>query len=204
MSDAIIKTDANGLERRRFYRVEYPAALIHSMVKMINARMRTSIGQANFEKEGGLRWLHLMPALHVNHYCFPVLDVSEGGLRTQWRTQDDAFLTRGDVMHGTLVFNPDLAKYLEHFPRDVILDGKSLIEVAAAGTQRVQVCARVNRVVHSHRSPYPIFSFQFHKDNQLDQRLIRQQESMLIQMFREKYLERMRERRQLLLESAQF
>ncbi|GGA97427.1 hypothetical protein [Agarivorans gilvus] len=191
-------------ERRRFYRIVYPVRLIQLLIKMLNAKVAKVAAQGR--KPSEIKDAHLgqfLPMMHIGDYVFPVLDISEGGCRIQWRSSAEPLPISSKILIGRIFFNQDLAKVIEYLPKDAQEEFAALSNNCSEQGYEHQFEARICRKIDNKRDPYPQLCLQFTKATHLSARFIRQQESSLIKLFREQYIERVRARRQQLKQALQ-
>ncbi len=184
-------------ERRRFYRVVYPVRLIQLLIKMLNNKVARVAPQGRKPLE--IKDAHLgqfLPAMQIGDYVFPVLDLSEGGCRIQWRSSAEPLPISSKILIGRLLFNRDLAKVIKYLPKDVQEEFAELSHNYSDQGYEHHFEARICRKIENKRDPYPQLCLQFTKATHLSARFIRRQESGLIKLFREQYIERVRARRQ--------
>ncbi|MGY5450479.1 hypothetical protein ACVFI8_05970 [Agarivorans sp. MS3-6] len=189
-------------ERRRFYRIVYPVRLIQLLIKMVNTKI------ANVDPRGRKKSeikdayaAQFMPMMHLGDHVFPVLDLSEGGCRIQWRSSAEPLPISHKALIGRIIFHKDLSRIVEYLPKDVQDDFADLGVAYNSEGYEHQFEARICRKIENKRDPYPQLCLQFNKASHISTRFIRQQEGILIKLFRDQYIERVRLRRKQLKEA---
>ncbi|WP_432451841.1 MULTISPECIES: hypothetical protein [unclassified Agarivorans] len=191
-------------ERRGSYRVVYPVRLIQLFIKMVNAKAARGNfidGVVSAEKLAHIG--QLMPMVQLAKHVFPVLDVSEGGFRTQWRTTAEPLPISRQVLLGRLIFHQDFSQIVDYLPKELQQQFAEFSLLYGPQGYEHSFQARISRKIENQRDPYPQLCLQFSKTSYLPARFVRQQETMLIKLFREQYIERVRVRRQQLKRTLQ-
>ncbi|MDO6683849.1 MULTISPECIES: hypothetical protein [unclassified Agarivorans] len=191
-------------ERRRFYRIVYPVRLIQLLIKMVNTKIANVAPQGRQKSDVKDAFAaQFMPMMYLGDHVFPVLDVSEGGCRIQWRSSAEPLPISSKILIGRLIFHQDLSKIVDYLPKDVQEEFEDLSLLYSTEGYEHQFEARICRKIENKRDPYPQLCLQFTKNTHISARFIRQQESTLIKLFRDQYIERVRLRRKQLKDAQQ-
>ncbi|RKF18663.1 hypothetical protein DBZ36_09675 [Alginatibacterium sediminis] len=191
-----------GDDRRNYYRVAYPVRLVQLLVQMANRKIDTihRVSQSR-QKKPEAKAHSFLPIMYFGDHRFPVLDLSEGGFRVQWRSSAEDMPMEHKRVIGKIVFHRDLVKLIDYLPEGSVDILHELVGVYGKDLPEHQFEARIVRKIQNKRDPYPQICFQFTRSTRIPTRLIRQQDKAMIKLFQEQYLDRVRERRRSFVES---